>query len=501
VQLKLRAAWIEAQRGNRSKAIALATTALEEHPESSGGWQLLADWYHENEQADEAVQAAENMVKLAPLDPIPLGYLGELKAKTGDKKGAQAAFQRAFTLDPDYTVAGVKLFEMQVIARQLTEAGETLQVLCRRGQTHQTLSCSVWLATVRQEPQRALEQFGTLCAIPQAPEWSIAGAARALDACGLSRSVDRILDEHLRRPDPAPTLAGFWVERESIKGKWGLHSRLNALKVEGESGRRAILRYLDHLGQAVNAARQTRSVGRILRLRYHVWRLLKTHRNWLHSDVEGWGKVGYVLTSIGRPAAVISWLGDWKNRPQAESWMLYNLVVMMHRKGQFEEGWQIIRHAVTLRHTSDLHEIFRLWAAFEEALAGNISLAGQHLATLPPESIREGHRPLQTMTQLLIAQAEGKQDSPAIRSQLRATFGKEHPSQAERYTRAAYRRFMAAVALQAGGFGLRLWGWWYYRGLAWLWIALMVVCAPLIFAAPPLAIVFVWWYIRRSQRA
>jgi hypothetical protein len=176
--------------------------------------------------------------------------------------------------------------------------------------------------------------------------------------------------------------------------------------------------------------------------------------------------VGYVLSCIGRPGPVIAWLGDWQKQPKAESWMLYNLVVMLQRKGRFDQGREIIRHAVALRHGEGLHEVFRLWAAFEEALSGNIVQARQHLATLPTEAIQEHHRPVQIMTQLLIAigQRGGDQTTlrQSVRTGLRTAFRGRYPCQAAHYVRHGYRRFMSVAAPRLGGGLFRLWGWWFY---------------------------------------
>jgi hypothetical protein len=315
----------------------------------------------------------------------------------------------------------------------------------------------------------------------------------------------------LRKASPPPALAQFWVDSQIQRGRWRLNSRLNALKAEGEAGRRAVLRYLDHLGRQVNAAHQRNDVTTPLRLRYHFWRLLAKHRSWLQSDVEGWGKVGYVLTCIGRPNSVIAWLSDWKNRPQAESWMLYNLVIMLHRKGHYEESLEIIRYAVTLRHHGDLYETFRVWTAFEEALAGNLAMAERHLVSLPAEGISEQLRPLQVMTQLLLAQSGKSADQVSasvrtIRTKLRSAFGQRHPYQTDQYTRDGYGRFISVAARAGGGMRLRLWAWWFYRGATWLWMLLLgIVAVPMLLAAPPvgivgIAIIIRWLFFRRSRR-
>jgi hypothetical protein len=378
-------------------------------------------------------------------------------------------------------------------------------VMQRRGTNHQTLACAVELAAARQQWKGALELFATLCSLGRAEQWSIARAAKALDDRGQRGSVDSLIDKQLSRQGATPALAGFWVERQLGRGRWGLHSRLKGLKAEGEIGRRAVLRYLDHMGQAFTNARQKSDVTGRLKLRYHFGRLLRRHGYWLRTDVEGWGKVGYVLTCIGRPGPVIAWLGDWKSRPKAESWMLYNLVLMLQRKGRYEQSRDVIRHAVALRHEEQLYEVFRLWAAFEEALLGNTTLAEQHLATLPVEAVKEHNRPVQIMTQLLITLGrESSADSKTLRrtlqTSLQAAFRKTHPCRATRYVRDAYRRFVAAAAPKAGGFGFRLWGWWFYRGASWWRIFMAVGLVPVVVVAPPLAILFLFLLLKRSPR-
>jgi cellulose synthase operon protein C len=465
-RLKLRAAWVEAQRGNLPKAIARARAALEEHPDYYVGWQLLADWYVQTQQAEAAVQAAETMARLAPLQPVPLGYLGNLKRRLGDDQGAKAAFERAFALAPDYHYAGFQLFHLQLADRQLKGAEATLKVLQRRGDDHQTLSCAVELAAAQRRPEPALEYFGTLCADKRAQPWSIGAAANALDKLGQRSAADRVIDRQLAADGASPALAEFWVRRQTTRGRWGLHSRLNALKAEGENGRRAVLAYLDCMGEALQAARRKKDVTTPLSFRFHFHRLLRKHRHWLEKDVEGWGKVGYVLSCIGRPGSVIAWLGDWQKRPNAESWMLYNLVIMLQRKGRFDESRDVIRHAVALRHGGDLHQVFRLWAAFEEALSGNTTQAEHHLATLPTEAIQGHHRPVQIMTQLLISLSQPAGDAKtlrqAIRTGLRTAFGGQYPCHAPHYVRAGYRRFIPVAARRLGGMPFRLWGWWFY---------------------------------------
>jgi hypothetical protein len=185
--------------------------------------------------------------------------------------------------------------------------------------------------------------------------------------------------------------------------------------------------------------------------------------------------------------------------------MLYNLVIMLQRKGRLEETRRIIRHAVSLRHGEDLYPVFRLWAAFEEALDGKAALAREHLAALPKEAVKEGYLPLYAMTQLLIdvsepVPGEGYSFQEA-KAKLRSAFAKKRPCQASVYVREGYKRAVKRIGVGPGSFGFRTWALWNYRGSRW-GILLAVAClSPLVLAAPPLAIpLLALVFVTRSKR-
>jgi hypothetical protein len=213
--------------------------------------------------------------------------------------------------------------------------------------------------------------------------------------------------------------------------------------------------------------------------------------------------VGYVLTCIGRPEPVVDWLSDWKNRQNVESWMLYNLVIMLQRQGCYDESREIIRHAVALRHGEDLYEQFCLWAAFEEALLGNAAQAEQHLVAFSAKNTKGHLRPLLVMTQILIrssrepASGAGER-SRMVRKELRVAFDKRHPSQSTRYVRAGYRRFLTVVSRDSAS--LWCWCWWFYRGQRWLWVPVLVVLIPVALFTPPLWFFLFIAVLRHAQR-
>ncbi|HTD88045.1 MAG TPA: hypothetical protein VK850_15835, partial [Candidatus Binatia bacterium] len=188
---------------------------------------------------------------------------------------------------------------------------------------------------------------------------------------------------------------------------------------------------------------------------------------WLRAHTLGWGKVGYVYSTFEYSRKVVSWLGDWRNHANVESWMLYNLVLALQRHGGEDEALEVIRHAVAMRHWQDLFEVFRSWAAFEEAVRGNMAQAERHLAAVPVASTNDYAKCFRVMAQLLVdcsktLPPEERITSRMVRQRLKATFQNRHPYLGDACTKSAYHRFIRKASGQLGT-GVRLWGWWYFN--------------------------------------
>ncbi len=183
--------------------------------------------------------------------------------------------------------------------------------------------------------------------------------------------------------------------------------------------------------------------------------------------MEGWGKVGYVLTCIGRPAPAIRWLQTWESRSKAESWMLYNLVIMYHQCRRFGDAAQVLRHIVGLPHSEGIYQTVHTWTAFEEALAGNLEQAGRHLASLPKEPSAETAR-IRELACLLVDRGDPTLPPPAnwdheVKSRIKNVFAGTPPSRADPYSRSGYLRFFRRVP---SGWRLKLWKHGFFIGWA-----------------------------------
>src|SRR5260370_39483258 len=85
-------------------------------------------------------------------------------------------------------------------------------------------------------------------------------------------------------------------------------------------------------------------------------------------DTMTWGSIGSNFSGHDDEACV-EWLSDWKERDDAQPWMLINLALAWRGLGRFKEANRVNRFAfenLVPDYTSRFHE---LWLTVDEALA------------------------------------------------------------------------------------------------------------------------------------
>ncbi len=471
LELRARAAWIEAQRGRLSNAITLMRRVLEENPGHFWGWKELADWLWQKGEHEDAVHAATQMARLAPLNPVPFGYRADLKLRRKDIPGAREDFQRAFQLDPAYAYAGFNLFQLQLEDQDFAGAEQTLQVLQQQVGDDMVTACEVRLlvkrlqARLAGEPKeragtgskdrkqlvRCLELLRRLFRSKTEDSQPLDDAVKAVLETGYHDELGVILEEALEAPDVNPHVGALWMQRRVARRHWSYPKRLDRLCERGEVGRRAVIALVSALGEA----------GKGWRLRWVLWK----HRRWLREHPQGWGAVGFALVCLGRSRRAVRWLADWPSRPQVEMWMLWNLAYALRSLGRYGPVREVVRGALALPRHDHTARMFKLWHAAEEALAGRTASAAEQFQDLDKENWTEYGTRLYYLTRGMI---RVQQAPPAERRQtFRRARGRVHEAFAGvRFSRCApalrrdYRRCMWRMARDAGSWLQALRAWW-----------------------------------------
>lgn len=384
-ELQVRSVWIEGQRGKVEDAIPRLKAVMREHPEFHSGWGLLADWCWKTEKYAEAVEAGENMAQFAPSSPVPLGYLGDMKQRSGDVEGAKEAFARALKLDPDYTFAGFSLFSIFLNAADYKAADAVLDQLKGRAHDYEVQSRRVAVLARQKKKEETWAALKALCAmkVEEAGDMSSAidEAATAFGLWRTERVVRRIVLEEKVAND---FVAEMWIELRVRRRRWSFPRGLSRLRDRGEIWRRAAIRHLTILGQNYTPVPgRPMDAGTQCSLRMAVSKFLRKNRDKVAADTFLWGQVGYALLCQGRHRRTVKECSDWEKRSDAKPWMLDNYVQCLHYTGRTDEARKVIDHVLGKFDARDDIARFQLWKAVYSLAGGDVGGARRAMKDLP----------------------------------------------------------------------------------------------------------------------
>ncbi len=477
VMLRARAAWIQRQRGCLPEAIAEMRAVLKENPDNYSCWRELADWLWESGSYVDAREAALKLTRLAPMDAVPLGYLGDIKARLGDRVGAKADFRRALELDPQYTFAGFSLFDLQLEDDDLRGAGETLDILRKQLASEWVRARDAQLALRRGDGRGAMNVLRELCLSPEADAGALHYVADKAMGSGWLGDLEKTVRDVLKDPKAHRYAGTLLVQCHRITKRWWYLNELRRLQKLGKAGEEAVISYISALGETVNQRRVRRELlvppyfaSSLLRL------ILRRHSSWLRRDDRGWGNVGYALYCFGKSVQTRKWLGDWRERKHAEPWMLNNLVTVLHRSGEDAEAAEVVRHVLAMPLRDSMRPRFQMWAAIEAGLSSNASQLDEWLKGIQKDQLSAYDRELFCLAQTL---KEFNSPTPP-------RFQKKHRQQLGRFLRAhmndksmlrAYYRTARLIAERTGSRWAVFWayGQQYMPVLAGIGIAAVII--------------------------
>jgi tetratricopeptide (TPR) repeat protein len=460
LMLRGRAAWVEAERGNTVRAIEQMRAVLSENPDFYWGWRELADWHWRAGAMSEALEAAKTLVRLAPLNPVPLGYLAGIKLRMDDRAGAKADFRRAVELDPQYSYAGLSLFDMFMEDGQFSEAGELLEILKLHARDEWVLAREVQLASAQKDHEKAFAVLEELCGSQQEDAWPLSAALQAASSGGWPKAVRKLLKENFPRRGSNPNLAAFWVEYSVRDGKLRCLRPLRQLRDEPEKMKRGVTRYLEMLAQHYQRCATANDLFGRLRSRALLARTMREHRDWLGADDQAWGKVGYALITMGLRKRTVQWLGDWRRRKGVEPWMLYNLMLAFQQRGDAQGAREVIASGLQLAGRDAAIPSFRLNAALDAALSNDYSVASALIKEVIPEQLEQYDKQLHNVVTMLLLFIDGG-PKPKFSKEHRVILGAFLASnQANRCMTQSFTRASKLIAQQTGTRRPVIWAWW-----------------------------------------
>lgn len=410
IELQSRAAWVEARFGNMDTAIALMEKLLKDHPHYYAGWKSLAEWLWNNGQESAAITATDRMAELAPFDPVPFGYRAALKLRQRDRTGAKVDLQRALELSPDYEYAANNLFEILLDEKDFSGAERVLGVMRQHQNGNKVVAAELKLETRKAQAQaaaelrpadrsrlwltgeklrQAIESFRTLCVSKEESAEPLDQVYETLMAAGVAGEIDEVLDNVIDRADAHPHVGVLWVRRRATRKQWNLRDKLLVLRERGEIGRRAIITYLSHLGDA----------GK----RRALLNLLDEHGEWLARDEWGWETAIVTLGATKEWKRLIDWAGDWRSRLQAHPVALHHVLIALQARHRDHEALELACAAGERGGSGRGYEPLLAWAALKYAIAGELERAKATLAKINNDALNDYSHRIQRMARAVIA--------------------------------------------------------------------------------------------------
>ncbi len=450
-ELRGRAAWIEAQRGDRAKAISIMRQVVADQPHFVLGWRQLAAWYDTTGRPRDCLDASEQFVRLEPTNPLAYIYRGEARRGVGDRRGALADFQKAFDLDPTFEAAGLNLITEQLAAGDVAAAARTLTTLQEHADGPLVRLRGVQIACRLGSLDLALARLRELATDPEATRGTLREAVQAFDAEGWGAKLTDELKDLAFADDANADAAGLWADRSVAAGTAeSVSERLPELLAQNPAaGREVLLAYLwavAEAGKPVQAA-------------------VQKYNEVLRADDNAWARTGAALVAAGHHGMASAWLADWRDRSGVEAWMLRPLAAAFRLLDQDERATDVCRAAVKLGGPDEVLADFRAWLALDLALSGQSAEAGEHIAKVDAVTAPDGTRLVLAMAQAVVMVRQAGPDGKAgafkeakemLRVAAAACASKDVPAGAAR----AYRRVVSCVAGEAGALTAKLWAVW-----------------------------------------
>jgi tetratricopeptide (TPR) repeat protein len=451
LELRGRAAWVEARRGDRSKAIALMKQVVAEDPEFVLGWRQLAAWYDAAGRYRECLDAAEQFVKLEPANAVAYVYRGEAKRNVGDRRGALADFQKAAELDPSFEAAGVSLIAEQLATGDVPGAARALATLQEHADGPLVRLRAVQVACRQGEFDSALSRFRGLAADAEVSRGVLREAVMAFDVEEWGPKLTAELKDLAFADGANPDVVGLWAERTVEAGAIdAVADRIPELLVlSPAAGREAVLAYVRAMtvaGRPVQGA-------------------VQKYSEILRSDDDSWARAGDLLVGAGNHALAAAWLADWRERESVEAWMLRPLTAALRALDQDDKAVEVCRAAVRLGGPDDQLADFRVWLALDLALSGQAEEAAALLSRVDSVTAADGTRLILSLAEAAVmvlragpggkaaAFAEAKEH---LRTAAGSVAAKDVPAGAVR----AYRKVISRLAADAGTLSARVWSIW-----------------------------------------
>jgi cellulose synthase operon protein C len=392
VPLQGRLAWLKASRGETSEALREMAGVLERNGDYYWGWERLAEWGKKTDATEQWRRAAENLMRLAPRAAEPFCHAAAVEFHLGHREQATSLLKHALQLEPSHGHASRMLMEslwerrdagaLEALPSLLLQGGPTLWV------SHAALGLA---AVIREDVPRARTHLESVVSSRDEMGWLADWLERAfLKEPANSRAMFlALLEKGVAQKQIGPSFARVWIRQQAREKKWGVWVEFAGwIDRMGERAVPAIAEFLEQISESGQAGSAVPA-------------LIERHRKWLSDHTFLWGKTGFALTQAKLYDSGVHWLRGGEKRPDAEGWMLANLIVCLRETGQHTAASEVSLTVVR----RGLHDKTWGWhvsqAAIGAAERGDFETARNILPLADSESLSGGWRVTHTLASAL----------------------------------------------------------------------------------------------------
>ncbi len=445
--LEGRAAWVTYCSGRTDDAFAAMRALLKEYPKYYWGWQQLADWLSRAQQWVEVLSAAEQMVLIAPRDPVGFGWRGLAKQNLGDMQAARTDYLHAIDLQASYTYGAWQLFDIYVRSGEWKRA----ETLLDKTEKHADPADISWrrvdLLVYQNKKAKFPAEFEKLCKNSTKMPWIVDHSLNLLWQAGWASDAEQVLHRCL---DLGAHICDAWVRL-----RVGLGDRIVGSDIQNMSSRRPE-RVNCIAAYAIALAYAKDSTG----LRNWV----AAHDDELRSDTPCWAKVGAALSIVADWQGVCEWMSDWDEHSKALPSNLLTLVKALRSLGRTGEANEVSEYALAKLNPDYASSFHKIWLMFDQALAGDVIQVQRYFENADLGGFDPYHNMISAMVRALLWTTTDRQVGfSQARAMLYrvAKFGQ--PIVHDPAIAKSYQMCVSRMAELEGTFGAKLWR-------AWRWL-------------------------------
>lgn len=200
VNLRGRAAWVLAMKGDYEAAKEQMARLLKENRAYQWGWSNLVAWCMATHDFKAYHDAANDMLRAYPQSAVALAYRGEALMHMDDRAAGKEDLRAALRKDPCLQLCTFVLFDEQLADDDLVGAEATLLSMQENIAGTHVGARPIQFHARRGNQETALRLFKDLCNGTFPPPNSLETAMRALDLAGWKGQAEEIVGDAMQAP-------------------------------------------------------------------------------------------------------------------------------------------------------------------------------------------------------------------------------------------------------------------------------------------------------------